>query len=177
MQKITFVLLGLTLAACGGPIPEVLVADTVLVDGNVITVDPEDRIAQAVAIKNGRILAVGADAEIRKLAGEDTRSSTSGRTATPGFSTRTVISPGRNRHAPGLRSLLPEGEEYPGRSRRRRKQVEGRQAATGSRAADGTRQARGARYIYASDLDPISGRTRSGSPTPWAITASPTAWR
>jgi hypothetical protein len=76
----------LSLAACGGHIPEVLVADTVLVNGNVITVDPEDRIAQAVAIKNGRILAVGTDAEIRRLAGEDTRViDLAGRTATPGL--------------------------------------------------------------------------------------------
>ena len=76
----------LIIAACRGPIPEILVADTVLVNGNVITVDAQDTVAQAVAIKNGRILAVGTDAEIRKLAGEDTRViDLAGRTATPGL--------------------------------------------------------------------------------------------
>jgi hypothetical protein len=76
----------LSVAGCGGPVPEVLVADTILVNGKVITVDPEDRVLQALAIKDGRILAVGTDAEIRTLAGEDTRViDLEGRTATPGL--------------------------------------------------------------------------------------------
>jgi predicted amidohydrolase YtcJ len=87
MRKYTsLAVLSLILAACRGPIPELLVADTVLVNGNVITVDAQDTVAQAVAIKNGRILAVGTDAEIRKLAGDDTRViDLAGRTATPGL--------------------------------------------------------------------------------------------
>jgi predicted amidohydrolase YtcJ len=80
------VFFSLILAACRGPIPELLVADTILVNGNVITVDAQDTVAQALAIKNGRILAVGTDAEIRRLAGEDTRViDLAGRTATPGL--------------------------------------------------------------------------------------------
>jgi len=44
----------------------------VLVNGKVITVDPEDTIAEAVAIKDNRILKVGATGEIERLADGDT---------------------------------------------------------------------------------------------------------
>src|SRR5712691_9983682 len=47
-------------------------ADTILVNGHVITVDTRFSIAQAVAIANGRFMAVGANADIRKLAGPKT---------------------------------------------------------------------------------------------------------
>jgi predicted amidohydrolase YtcJ len=43
-------------------------ADLVLHNGKVITVDPQFRIAQAVAVKGGRIIAVGRSAELLKLA-------------------------------------------------------------------------------------------------------------
>ncbi|SDH34286.1 hypothetical protein SAMN05421505_11491 [Sinosporangium album] len=48
-------------------------ADTVLVNGNVLTVDAEFRTAQAVAIRGERLLAVGDNDEIRSLAGGATR--------------------------------------------------------------------------------------------------------
>jgi len=48
-------------------------ADTILVDGHVITVDAQFAIAQAVAIRGGRFAAVGTDADIRKLATPATR--------------------------------------------------------------------------------------------------------
>jgi predicted amidohydrolase YtcJ len=61
-------------------------ADTILVSGKVITVDPADSIAQAVAVKNGRIQAVGRDDEIRFLAGPETTTvDLAGRTLTPGL--------------------------------------------------------------------------------------------
>jgi hypothetical protein len=47
-------------------------ADLILVNGKVITVDPRFTLAQAVAVKGERILAVGSDAEVRALAGRDT---------------------------------------------------------------------------------------------------------
>jgi len=61
-------------------------ADTVIRGGTVITVDPANPRAQAVAIKFGRILAVGEDDEIRQLAGSDTHViDASGMTVIPGL--------------------------------------------------------------------------------------------
>jgi hypothetical protein len=61
-------------------------ADRILVGGRVLTVDARDRIAEAIAIKDGRILAVGTTAEIERLAGPGTeRIDLAGRTATPGL--------------------------------------------------------------------------------------------
>lgn len=48
-------------------------AETIFVDGHVVTVDARFSIAQAVAIANGRFTAVGSTADIRKLAGPQTR--------------------------------------------------------------------------------------------------------
>lgn len=47
-------------------------ADLVVVNGNVVTMDPRLRRAQALAIKDGRIVAVGTNREIRRLAGRRT---------------------------------------------------------------------------------------------------------
>jgi predicted amidohydrolase YtcJ len=61
-------------------------ADVVLVNGRIITVDPRDSIAEAMAIRDGRILAVGGNAAIRALAGGGTTViDLKGRTATPGL--------------------------------------------------------------------------------------------
>jgi predicted amidohydrolase YtcJ len=62
------------------------VADLILVGGTVITVDPEVPDAEAVAIREGRILAVGTSEEIRALAGSRTEVvELEGRTVIPGF--------------------------------------------------------------------------------------------
>ena len=50
----------------GGP------ADLVLLGGRVVTVDPDHPEAEAVAVRNGRIAAVGTTAEIEATAGPDT---------------------------------------------------------------------------------------------------------
>ena len=61
-------------------------ADLVLLNGKVITVDAADTIAQAVAIKNGCIQAVGSDEAIRALVGPDTETvDLAGRSLTPGL--------------------------------------------------------------------------------------------
>ena len=61
-------------------------ADMVILGGNVITVEPANPRAQAVAVKFGRILAAGQDDEIRRLAGSDTRVvDASGMTIIPGL--------------------------------------------------------------------------------------------
>ena len=61
-------------------------ADTVLLNGTVITADPGDSIAEALAIKAGKIVFVGSSAEARTRAGEKTEViDLAGRTATPGL--------------------------------------------------------------------------------------------
>ena len=64
----------------GGP------ADLVLLGGRVVTVDPDHPEAEAVAVRNGRIAAVGTTAEIEATAGPDTEVvQLEGRLAIPGF--------------------------------------------------------------------------------------------
>lgn len=61
-------------------------ADIILVNGTVLTVDANDRVAQAVAIRGSRIVAVGSNAEVEILAGPATeRIDLRGRTVTPGL--------------------------------------------------------------------------------------------
>src|SRR4029079_19587291 len=61
-------------------------ADTVLLNGTVITVDPRDSIAEAVAIADGKIVFVGSTAEARSRGGDKTQViDLAGRTATPGL--------------------------------------------------------------------------------------------
>jgi predicted amidohydrolase YtcJ len=60
--------------------------DLILAHGNILTVDPKDSIAQAIAIRQGKIQAVGSDAQILPLAGPNTRLiDLHGNTATPGL--------------------------------------------------------------------------------------------
>jgi len=65
---------------------ERLFADRVLVNGRIVTVDPNDSIAQALAIRDGKIVAVGTNGRIRALIGPRTeRIDLRGLTATPGL--------------------------------------------------------------------------------------------
>lgn len=68
------------------PLPPELAADMVLLNGKVITVDPQDTIAQAVAVKDGLIQAVGDDEAIRALDGDKTKViDLGGKAVTPGL--------------------------------------------------------------------------------------------
>src|SRR5215467_7029682 len=61
-------------------------ATRVFVNGTIITMDGSNRIAQAVAIDGKRIVGVGSDSEIRKLAGPHTEIvELGGRTVIPGL--------------------------------------------------------------------------------------------
>jgi predicted amidohydrolase YtcJ len=71
---------------CGSVVPAALAPDSVLYNGKIATVDEDFSIAQAVAIKSGRFVAVGSDSEILALAGADTeRVDLEGKTVLPGF--------------------------------------------------------------------------------------------
>ncbi len=61
-------------------------ADLVLVHGHILTVDARDSVAEALAVKDGRIVRIGTDREVRSLAGPATTViDLQGRTATPGL--------------------------------------------------------------------------------------------
>ncbi len=61
-------------------------ADLILINGKIITVDAKDSVMQAIAISDGKIVAVGSNDEIRKRADKNTKIiDLKGRTATPGL--------------------------------------------------------------------------------------------
>jgi predicted amidohydrolase YtcJ len=61
-------------------------AETILVNGKVLTVDSQFTTREAVAVRDGKILAVGSNADIRKLSGPQTRViDLQGRTVIPGL--------------------------------------------------------------------------------------------
>lgn len=61
-------------------------ADQVLVNATVLTVDTTNPVAQAIAIRGNRIVAVGSDADVLEWAGPNTRQvDMEGRTVTPGL--------------------------------------------------------------------------------------------
>jgi predicted amidohydrolase YtcJ len=60
--------------------------DLILAHGTILTVDARDTVAQAIAIRDGKVLKVGADAAVLALAGPHTKVvDLHGRTATPGL--------------------------------------------------------------------------------------------
>ena len=61
-------------------------ADTILVNGKILTVDNQFSVREALAIREGKIMATGSSADVRKLAGPGTRViDLQGRTAIPGL--------------------------------------------------------------------------------------------
>ena len=93
MQYVKLTTSGLLLASflllfsgCGSAVPDALAPDLVLHNGKIVTVDEDFSIAEAVAIREGRFVAVGSDSEILSLAGADTRQvDLEGNTVLPGF--------------------------------------------------------------------------------------------
>jgi len=83
-----------------GAVPSELLSfpNLILVNGKVLTVDSRFTIAEAVAVRDGRVLAVGTSTDIRRLAGPDTRViDLAGRSLVPGF----IDSDGDNAFAGG----------------------------------------------------------------------------
>jgi predicted amidohydrolase YtcJ len=75
-----FVLLLSAAAATNAP------ADLIIRDAHIVTVDPKFSIARAAAVRDGRFIAVGSDAEVMKDAGPQTRVvDLHGKTVLPGF--------------------------------------------------------------------------------------------
>ena len=82
----------------GVPAALVNYADVVLINGKVLTIDANNTVAEAVAVRDGRILAVGTSEEIKGYAGPETQVvDIAGRTVVPGF----IDSDGDNAFAGG----------------------------------------------------------------------------
>src|SRR5258705_7155620 len=76
-------------------------ADTVLLNGRIATLDASSSIAEAIAVRDGRIAATGSSEQIRGLAGPQTRIlDLAGRTVIPGLiDSHLPAIPARVRHA------------------------------------------------------------------------------
>ena len=75
----------LTATACTEK-PALIAADTIYFNGNVITLDSNELLAEAVAVKNGKILAVGDNETMMSLSNQDTHQvDLKGKTMLPGF--------------------------------------------------------------------------------------------
>ncbi len=86
MTRLFCLAVAVLLASCGDPPPSEPGADLVLMNGNVLTVDPATPTAEAVAVRGDRILAVGGTKEIARFIDGDTRVvDLEGQTAIPGF--------------------------------------------------------------------------------------------
>jgi len=76
----------LALCACAAVPAVAQNVDTVLVNGKILTVDNQFSTREALAIRDGKIAATGSTADVRKLAGADTRViDLEGRTVVPGL--------------------------------------------------------------------------------------------
>jgi predicted amidohydrolase YtcJ len=85
-SSIVALVLSAGLAAPAGQTPQPQLADLVLMNGTVLTVDAKDSVAEAVAIAHGTIVAVGSNQSIKPMIGPKTRMiDLRGRTATPGL--------------------------------------------------------------------------------------------
>lgn len=134
--------------------------DRILLNGKIITVDAQDRIAEAIAIRGKHILAVGSNAEIEVLAGPDTeRIDLAGLTATPGLlDVHLHFSQG------GLMKLTTVDLSFPMVKKigditalidERRAAIAQGAWIVGRGWDEGKLEER--RYLFSSDVDPVSG--------------------
>jgi predicted amidohydrolase YtcJ len=86
MKRLVFAFLASGLVAAMSLYAQQPPADIILTNGKIITVDAQFSIAQAVAVRGDRIIAVGSTQDITRLAGPNTRRiDLRGRSVVPGF--------------------------------------------------------------------------------------------
>ena len=94
MKRLTFIALAAGLVGAAVSLEaQQAPPDIILTNGKIITVDAQFRIAQAVAVRGDRIMAVGTNQDITAMAGAGTRRiDLQGRSVVPGSSTTTRTS-------------------------------------------------------------------------------------
>ena len=142
----------------GAPSPAPAVSassDLILINGKVITVDAHDSVAEAVAIQGGKIVAVGTNEEIRKLASKNARIvDLHGRTATPGLiDTHCHFDATDDLYAINLSKVTSVAEAV---ELVRKKVVSGKPGAWIQGAGWDEGKLSDRRYITAADLDKVS---------------------
>src|SRR4051812_21686755 len=87
LARLAAVVLACLVVSCSGPgHVDGAAPDLILYGGKIVTVDPAFSVAQAVAIRGERFVAVGSDEAVRRLAGPATRTiDLHGRTVIPGL--------------------------------------------------------------------------------------------
>ncbi len=86
LRDLALASLVLVFAGCSRPADPPDVADTIFINGGIYTVDAKRSWAQAAAVRDGRIVAVGSNEEILPLKGDATQViDLTGRMALPGF--------------------------------------------------------------------------------------------
>ena len=71
---------------CSAVAAQVVYADLVITNANIRTMDAKRTVAKSIAMLNGKIIAVGSDADTKKMIGPATRViDAQGRTVIPGF--------------------------------------------------------------------------------------------
>ena len=79
----------ISISGCAAPqhdVPPSAAVDLIVVNAKVATLDPQSRTVQALAVRDGHLVALGSDADIRALAGARTRIvDAAGRTVIPGL--------------------------------------------------------------------------------------------
>lgn len=84
MKKLLWLVLAVLVFGCQPK--EKDIADVIYTNGNIYTVNPEQPRAKAIAVKDGRILAIGEDADMEQFKGENTEVvDLQGQFAMPGF--------------------------------------------------------------------------------------------
>src|ERR1700676_1216892 len=84
-RRLSFVLAGLLLGT-GSVVRAALPPELILFHGRALAMDPHDSIADALAIRDGKIVAIGTDRDILRLAAAATRDiDLHGQTPTPGL--------------------------------------------------------------------------------------------
>ena len=125
--------------------------------GTVLTVDAKDSVAQGIAVRGGRIVAVGTDAQVMRLAGAKTRViDLHGRTATPGMIDTHSHYAEAGAEDLSLVKLDDAGSvvEIAGRVRERVGAAKAGEWVRGRGWDEGKLKER--RYVYAADLDAVS---------------------
>ncbi len=98
------------------PAEVIAYADTVLYNGKILTADDNFTIAEAVAVRDGKFLAVGASDRIEAMAGPETRKiDLQDKTAVPGILDIHQHPSARDSVNIGARSGSPEGPSGPTR--------------------------------------------------------------